>query len=74
MPAPSFFNLNTDTGPTAKKSRFGPPTNLVVPHVPYVSAGNGSIPSSSNQFQPPKIYYPSQDPHRLGAKGDVEEK
>lgn len=40
-----------------------PPSGLVVPNVPYIESN--SLTSTS------KIYYPSQDPQRLGAKGDV---
>lgn len=41
-----------------------PPNALVVPDVPYSKVSSQS--TSEN-----KIYYPSQDPQRLGAKGDV---
>uniref|UniRef100_A0A8R1IXA6 Uncharacterized protein n=1 Tax=Caenorhabditis japonica TaxID=281687 RepID=A0A8R1IXA6_CAEJA len=43
---------------------FAAPARLVVPNVRPVRAGEPSTSSSS-------IYYPSQDPTRLGAKGDV---
>ncbi|CDR32740.1 Pre-mRNA-splicing factor RBM22 [Caenorhabditis elegans] len=45
---------------------FAAPRSLVVPNVRPVKAGESSGASSSSS-----IYYPSQDPTRLGAKGDV---
>ena len=49
---------------------------LVVPQIPYINPTPGAMPPppmapSSSSSGPPKIYYPSQDPQRLGAKGDV---
>ncbi|KAI1714603.1 RNA recognition motif domain-containing protein [Ditylenchus destructor] len=71
-PVPSFFGYD---GPsTSKRARVEnlplppePPSKLVVPNVPYPGAGRQMEPPASSS----RIYYPSQDPQRLGAKGDV---
>jgi len=67
LPVPNFFG----EGIPSKRTRFSdldaappaPIAGLVVPEVPY--------PSSSGDRQSAGIYYPSQDPSRLGSKGDL---
>jgi hypothetical protein len=44
----------------------GPSKRLFVPQVDAPSSSSNRQQSSSS-----KIYYASQDPHRLGAKGDI---
>uniref|UniRef100_A0A915DVP6 Pre-mRNA-splicing factor RBM22 n=1 Tax=Ditylenchus dipsaci TaxID=166011 RepID=A0A915DVP6_9BILA len=73
-PAPSFFGYPIDGPSSSKRSRIEnlplppePPSKLVVPNVPYPAASKASAGGESSS----KIYYPSQDPQRLGAKGDV---
>ncbi|KAI6222462.1 Pre-mRNA-splicing factor RBM22 [Aphelenchoides fujianensis] len=74
LPTPDFFGLHNSAPmvPTAVKRAAGgfpeppePPKRLNVPNVPAPSSSGGDGPSTS------KIYYPSQDPQRLGAKGDL---
>uniref|UniRef100_A0A914YRZ5 Uncharacterized protein n=1 Tax=Panagrolaimus superbus TaxID=310955 RepID=A0A914YRZ5_9BILA len=48
-----------EAGPSLKNPK------LVIPNV---ASKAGSSSSSSNQ---PQVYYPSQDPHRLGTKGPL---
>jgi len=74
LPTPDFFGFR-DVGappvpPTNKRSADTSESStsakrMFVPQVPSTSSGNSSQQSSS------KIYYPSMDPQRLGAKGDV---
>uniref|UniRef100_A0A914LIK7 Pre-mRNA-splicing factor RBM22 n=2 Tax=Meloidogyne TaxID=189290 RepID=A0A914LIK7_MELIC len=63
------------------QNRLLMPPPLIVPNVPPPQIGRGEgqqkpidlrdVVTSGKQQRPPSIYYPSQDPHRLGAKGDV---
>jgi len=63
-------------GPTSKRLRLDelplppepPPTRLIVPNVPYPLMSAPIPPLMSGS---PRVYYPSQDPHRLGSKGGV---
>jgi len=69
-PTPDF--LNPAKRPRLDQPPVPPPTHLIVPNVAYRQpptqrgGGDGSEAGPSS-----RIYYPSQDPQRLGAKGDV---
>ncbi|VDN57024.1 unnamed protein product [Dracunculus medinensis] len=74
-PAPDLFDDDGDEPakrqrfdhipmPPMPPSTFAPPAQIIVPQVPYTV-------NPINYNPTPKIYYPSQDPQRLGAKGDV---
>jgi pre-mRNA-splicing factor RBM22/SLT11 len=72
-PKPDFFSTDSAGPSSSKRGRYedlplppNPPKGLVVPNVAY----EGPSKQSSNT---PKIYYPSQDPQRLGSKSDVVE-
>lgn len=83
---PDACPVPDDLAPTNKRPRFdpnaiplppmppsyAPPTSLVVPSMgrPPMPGGSGGAPGTSGG---PGVYYPSQDPQRLGAKGDVVE-
>ncbi|KAL3981457.1 Pre-mRNA-splicing factor RBM22 [Acanthocheilonema viteae] len=51
--------------PLPPAAAYTPPAQLIVPQVPYKGLMS-YIPASAT-----KVYYPSQDPQRLGAKGDM---
>ncbi|MFH4980612.1 hypothetical protein AB6A40_007321 [Gnathostoma spinigerum] len=81
-PIPNFFDDGESGASTSKRARteqipmppvppaasFAPPANLIVPKFPYAAA---PIPTAHPSNAPDKVYYPSQDPQRLGAKGDI---
>jgi len=84
LPMPDFFGLdNSGSGPAAKRYRSdapsfqnfptssGRPPALVVPQIPYINPTPLPLPPVPPNTVGRKIYYPSQDPQRLGAKGDV---
>lgn len=73
MSRPDFFGLRGVAAPPVPPKR---PANDALESsslekrrlfVPQVASSSGSHQSSSGS----KIHYPSQDPHRLGSKGDV---
>lgn len=83
-PVPSFFD-DEEGGPSSSKRQrfdhipmppmpptgsFAPPVRMVVPQVPY---NVNPAPATFNNDTTSKVYYPSQDPQRLGSKGDPTE-
>jgi hypothetical protein len=58
----------TDEG--LEPGEMPPPPKIVVPKVAY----KPPPPPASGTKDTSRIYYPSMDPHRLGAKGDVVDK
>lgn len=74
VPTPDFFGFRDMAAPMPPKRPAGdaPESSgaekrrMIVPQVVASSSSSGTQQASSS-----KVYYPSQDPQRLGAKGDV---